>query len=192
MSELKFWLVGLVWSVSISGAFAQSYDAPETLDKKKPPQSQPLPGDQALGPMTLLAPAGLLIASFDTNGDYQISRAEFDVGYEKSFTRIDRDKNNKLTLIEIESWREKALGSKDARPSAMYFEGNFDQVISRKEFETAFETLFTNADKNDDERVEFGELIRVVERRSRPPVEKSERREFRQRQDQIPGRYGRR
>lgn len=149
-------------------ANAQSYDAPETLDKETPrSEGRVSSGNQALGPMTLLAPAGLLIASFDANGDYQIDTPEFAKGQATTFARIDKDDNNRLTLIEIESWREAALGSKDARPSAMYFESNFDQVISKVEFDFAFKDLFTRADKDDDGIVKFGELIQVMERPSR-------------------------
>lgn len=170
-------------------AHAQSYDEPETLEKKKPRSEGPVSsGNQALGPMTLLSPAGLLLASFDANGDYQIDTTEFAKGQATTFARIDKDKNNRLTLIEIEGWREAALGSKDARPSAMYFESNFDQVISKVEFDFAFKDIFTRVDKDEDGIVKFGDLIRVVERPSRPRRSEDEAGERRERRGPPPGR----
>lgn len=119
------------------------------------------------GAVTALRTAGLLFASFDVNGDYAVDTPEFVAGRDLSFTRADQSGDGSLSLIELQDWREQALGSLDAPPSNMAFDRDFDQMVSHMEFDELFGNVFQTSDKDDDGRVSFSELVRVFERPDR-------------------------
>ncbi len=164
-------LIGLMSAVSVNAAAQDSAEV-ETLDKLN---EAPTPRPTVHGPMTVLRPAGLLIASFDTNQDYVISRTEFDIGVGIAFGTADTDGDGNLTLFELEDWRAAALGNLDSMPGNMSFDENYNSRISAEEFKATLEYEFTKADGDEDGEVKFGELIRLVERP--PTYAKEERRE---------------
>ena len=165
---------GLMTCLAIlSGAgLAAAQDAVETIDQQEPAY---LPKPSVHGPMTVVRPAGLLIASFDADRDYRVSRAEFDVGAGQAFQNADESADGNLTLFELEDWRLKALGSLDAMPGNMSFDENYNSRITEQEFLDTLIYEFERADKDDDGVVAFSDLISLVER---PPVyEREEKRE---------------
>ncbi len=143
------------------------------------PQSDPLPdlldsepelvtskklkkrGEHIDGPISATHPAGLLLASFDQNADYTITPSEITAGQTAAFQAADRSQNGSLNFLELEAWREKALGSLDAMPGNISFDRNFDQTVSREEFDQTFERIIRKADKNGDGALAFSELIHV-------------------------------
>lgn len=88
-----------------------------------------------------LKPAGLLFAGFDTDHDYKISPQEFAAGLDTAFARADTDHSGALSLFEYQNWAGRALGSPTALPAWMSVDQNGDNVISRDEFDAAFQTL---------------------------------------------------
>lgn len=143
----------------------------ETLEIAKPNGESRMPQ----GTVTSLHAAGLLFASFDTNGDYAVDTREFIAGRDASFVRADKSGNGSLSLIELQEWRAVALGSLDAPPSNMGFDRDFDQTISRPEFDEMFGHIFHARDTDADGRVAFSELIRVIEIPDRRRAEAGER-----------------
>lgn len=124
--------------------------------------------------ITIVGPASLLITSFNRNNDYVIDRAEFTAGRDQAFLNADSNQDGRISLFELESWRLNALGSKDAAPMSMAFDSDFSQVVSKKEFNATFDTLFNNADKDGNRVISFGELVRIAARPSgRPQGKKS-------------------
>lgn len=109
----------------------------------------------------VMRPAALLIASFDKDGTYTVSRDEFNAGLKAAFQRADVNKSNSLTPAEIETWRELALGDKDAPPASYAFDPNLDHTISMEEFTNAFERIFNRADENKDAQIAFEELMQM-------------------------------
>ena len=167
----KYGLMTCAAMLMCAGA-GSAQDAVETLDQLTP---DILPKPSVHGPMTVVRPAGLLIASFDANRDYMVSRTEFDLGAGKAFENADENSDGNLTLFELEDWRLKALGSLDAMPGNMSFDENYNSRITEQEFLDTLIYEFERADKDDDGMVAFSDLISLVER---PPVyERPEKKE---------------
>ena len=163
---------------------AAADDGVENLKDPKATAKNVMPS----GAVTTLHAAGLLFASFDTNRDYAIDTAEFFAGRDASFERADQNGNGSLSLIELQHWRSLALGSLDTPPSNMAFDRDFDQTVSRPEFDEMFGSMFQAKDVDADGRVAFSELIRVIEIPDRRRSEGGERLE---RGDGGKGRGGR-
>ncbi len=140
---------------------ALAQDDVETLGQDKKDRT---PRPSALGPLTVVKPAGLLIASFDSNNDYKITRTEFEIGANTAFTQADLSGDGDLTLFELEDWREHALGSLDAMPGNLSFDTNYNSRVTKAEFMEVLSFEFDSADKDEDGIVGFGDLIRFVER----------------------------
>ena len=104
----------------------------------------------------------LLFASFDTDGDCKVDISEFISGRDASFDDADQTQDGSLSLTELQDWRDRAFGTLDASPSYLAYDRDFDQTISRAEFDEMFGAAFNATDKNADGRVAFSELIRVV------------------------------
>lgn len=116
----------------------------------------------------------MLFASFDTNTDYKINSTEFAAGRTQAFNAADKDNSKTLSLFELEDWREAALGSLDAAPGNLAFDKDYDQRVTRAEFDHALNYIFKVGDKNDDGDLAFSELVKVFEMPRRPIVEKKE------------------
>ena len=119
--------------------------------------------------ITVVSPASLLITSFNRNNDYVVDRAEFNAGRDQAFQNADSNGDDRISLFEMDVWRLNALGSKDAAPMSFYFDTDFNQVVTKGEFEDAFEKLFTNSDKDGNGTIMFTELVRIVARPSGRP-----------------------
>ena len=164
-------ILAMMSTASIT-AWAQDSAEVETLDKLN---EAPTPRPTVHGPMTVLRPAGLLIASFDTNQDYAINRTEFDIGVGMAFGAADTNADGYLTLFELEDWRAGALGNLDSMPGNMSFDENYNSRVSPEEFKATLDYEYNKADGDEDGIVKFGELIRLVERP--PTYAKEEKRE---------------
>ncbi len=157
-------------------ALALGQDAIETLDQ----QEQELPSiPHVQGPITVIRPAALVFAGFDQDGDYVVSQSEAKVGVQDTFSRADKDNNGRVSLFELEDWRVAALGSLDALPGNLSFDIDYDNQVSRPEFEAALMKLFKRHDTDDSETLKHAELMQVLEvpRRKDPTKEKLSDRE---------------
>lgn len=123
-----------------------------------------------------IIPAGLLYASFDTDGDYAASRSELNTGILRSYAAADANANGMVSLVELAAWREAILGSRDLLPGNTQFDKNFDSQIDPSEFQTVLVNLFEAFDRNENGQLEFAEMILNVrptrggegQRRERP------------------------
>ena len=131
-------------------------------------------GERIKGPVTSIGAGAMLFASFDTNNDYKINRVEFSAGRTQAFNSADKDASKTLSLFELEDWRKAALGSLDAAPGNLAFDKDYDQRITRAEFDHALGFVFNVNDKNDDGALTFSELVKVFEMPRRIRVEKEE------------------
>ncbi len=176
----------LAFTLLLSGAnIAHAQDDMETIDtiesvEKVPSKKLQRAGKHMRGPITSLHKAGLLLASFDKNSDYEITQAEFAAGRMQAFKQADTDNSGVIGMFELEDWREKALGSLDAAPGNLAFDKDYNQRVTREEFDSALGVVFKGADKDKDGKIEFSELVHVFEIPSRP-----EFREPRQRLDEL-------
>lgn len=136
-------------------------------------QEQELPSIPRIqGPITVIRPAALVFAGFDQNGDYGVDRAETQNGARIAFGRADKDKNGKISLFELEDWRELALGSMDALPGNLNFDKDYNNQISNEEFQATFIGLFERHDANADGIVKHNELMQILEVPARKGPEK--------------------
>lgn len=166
-------LLMIACSVLILPGSAQAQDdgieGLETLDD----QTQELPSiPRVQGPITVIGPAALVFAGFDSNGDYQISRDEAIFGAATAFGRADKDRNGKVSLFELEDWREAALGSMDALPGNLNFDTDYNNQVSDSEFQAALMDLFIRHDVDEDGLVKHSELMRILEVPARKAPEK--------------------
>lgn len=121
-------------------------------------------GERGGGPMTSVAMGGIWLAGLDQNNDYAVSQAEFTQGKQAAFSSADVNNDESLSLFELDDWRIKALGSVDASPGRFTFDPDFDQQISKAEFETTLDYLFTRSDKDKDGLLYRSEIIRIIDR----------------------------
>ncbi|PHR61072.1 MAG: hypothetical protein COA43_05375 [Robiginitomaculum sp.] len=140
-------------------ACASSSGPPQGPMEKSGSKARP---ENMSGPISATRTAGLLIASFNRNDDYSISQEEYQNGVAQAFTIADNNGDLKLDPFEIQHWRENALGSQDVAPSTMYFDTDFNQIITKEEFRTAFSKIFKRLEVNGDGAIGFNELMRVV------------------------------
>ena len=124
------------------------------------------PGANA-GAINSVTTGGIWLAGLDRDGDYVVTKAEFETGKAKAFDVADRDESKTLTLFELDDWRVKALGSEDASPGRFMFDPDFDQKISLDEFSKTIDGLFMRTDKDGNGVIERSELIRIIDRGSR-------------------------
>jgi len=158
------------------GANAQDADVGlETLDE----QEQELPALRVQGPITIIRSGALVFTGFDMDRDYIISRAEAAAGSQDAFKRADKDGNRRISLFELEDWREAALGSLDALPGNLSFDSDYNNQITASEFETAMLELFDRHDANSDGNLKHAELMSILEvpRRKDPQKERQTDRE---------------
>jgi len=142
----------------------------ETLPNKKLERR----GEHVSGPITAISAGALVFAGFDKNTDYKITAQELAAGLTTAFKTADKDKSKTLSLFELEDWREAALGSLDAAPGTLAFDKDFDQRVTRSEFDHALTFVFKTGDKNDDGILELKELVKVFEMPRRPVIEEED------------------
>lgn len=142
----------------------------ETLPNKKLERR----GERIKGPITSIGAGGMLFASFDKDSDYRVTQIEFTSGLSTAFKAADKDLSKTLSLFELEDWRKAALGSLDAAPGNLAFDKDYDQRVTRSEFDHALGFVFKAGDKNNDGILEFSELVKVFEMPRRPVIEDEE------------------
>jgi hypothetical protein len=121
--------------------------------KKEEPHYQPPP------PTIVATPLALAIAGFDRDGDMIVTRAEFDAGVQRSFAFGDKDRDGKMSLLELADWSEVVLGSRGALPGQFDFDTSGDDSISHDEFIGYFNARFLALDVNKDGALERSELV---------------------------------
>lgn len=107
-----------------------------------------------LGGLALTANAGGEKGeSMDTNGDGMISASEHAAGAQAKFERMDADRDGQLTAAEMEGAHAgKGMAGKRMDASGMMgkMDGDADGRISASEHATAAQSMFDEADTNDD------------------------------------------
>lgn len=113
-------------------------------------------------PTIVASPLALAIASFDRNGDLQVTRAEYDAEVLRSFAGGDRDGDGFMGLIELSAWASATLGNATALPGAFDFDRDGDDKISRAEFVAYFGRQFTALDVDRDGKLVRSELVQLI------------------------------
>jgi len=164
----------LLCALSTAAIAADPLPEDEELVEELPNKKLERRGERMKGPITSIGAGAMLFASFDTNTDYSINQVEFAAGRTQAFNAADKDSSKTLSLFELEDWREAALGSLDAAPGNLAFDKDYDQRVTRAEFDHALGFVFKAGDKNDDGILAFSELVKVFEMPRRPVRESRE------------------
>lgn len=123
----------------------------------------PAPVQPSPPPPTVIAtPLALVIAAFDSDGDFQVDRQELDAGIARSFAWGDRDGDGYMGLIEFTAWSEAALGNPGTLPGPFDFDRDGDDRISRAEYRALFAARYGELDKDGDYRLSRSELVTVI------------------------------
>lgn len=160
---LRIGALALALSLSVAGMSLAQDDEIEGLAGLDDQRTEMPSIPKIRGPITIIRPAALMFAAFDRNADYSISRLEATLGATDAFGRADKNKNGKVSLFELEDWRAAALGSMDALPGNLNFDTDYDNQVSKTEFEGALMALFDRHDKNEDGAVVHSELMQILE-----------------------------
>ena len=127
--------------------------APSLARKKEPLPYRPTT------PTIFALPLSLAIAGFDADGDTRVTRAEYDAGVIREWTRADANGDGMIGAIEHGSWAERTLGSPGALPSLLDLDRDGDDRVSREEFIRFFARHFATLDKDGDGVLTRAELI---------------------------------
>jgi hypothetical protein len=123
--------------------------------------SGPGPGKAGAGERSLLwaEPAALFLVGLEGGQNANLTHAEFQAAQDALWASADSDGDNALRTLELQAWRQKWFGANDGWPGLFHFDANSDESISKVEFRTGLETIFTNFDKNKDGVIERSELL---------------------------------
>ncbi len=157
---MRVWLWAAV--MMMAGA-AQAYAQPVA----PPPGTPPAGAGPLIG--RSVAPVGVLIAGFDTDGDGRTSREELRHGTLRMFGLADQNKDGKLGLLELSQWSAVWLGDVSALPGRFDFDRDADDSISAAEFTAELERRFTRFDADKDGFVTRGELLQAPQMRQQEP-----------------------
>lgn len=119
----------------------------------------------------LLSADALMLVSFDTNGDLNVTREESEAGFAREWTRADADANGSLTPIEFSNWSNAVLGGAQIGPYRLDFDRNVDNVITREEFDNELRARFSQYDSDESGSLSRAEFVRLVGQ-ARPPVQR--------------------
>lgn len=143
-------LVGLVPAV------AQTNNrVPIPLGSRDAPQSVDAP------PVLVVEPVAMMIATFDADGDGNVTRDEMRKGVARSFEAIDTDHKGKLGYIAFADWARKWLGDANALPSAYETDADGDNQITLAELQAKFDQIFARLDKDKDGVLTRAELLTI-------------------------------
>ncbi|MEM8920789.1 MAG: hypothetical protein AAGB25_05435 [Pseudomonadota bacterium] len=129
--------------------------------------------ERVVGPQTPLEgvriskPGALVLASFDTNGDMQITPEERVAGAVRAFATADTDGSGQLSGFEQQDWA-KAAGSPDGPlANALLFDANLDRTVTPDEFAEGLERLAKTYANPETGVVAFADLVATPDNRGR-------------------------
>ncbi len=122
-----------------------------------PPQPEAAP---APIPLMIAEPVAMAIATFDSDQDGIVTRAEFDAGVRRSF-ELSAKGQPSLGYIAFGDWAERWLGNRNALPSPFEVDGDGDNRITLPELQARFDLFFTRFDADKDGALRRSELLTV-------------------------------
>ena len=139
---------------SIAAVLALSACATEPT-RKAPSSDRDGPRKQARSSGTFMHPIAALFIEMDINKDKATDRSELTSGTQNQWAEFGQNPG----AIRFSQWSKTSLGSTDAIPNFMNFDGDFNGTVTESEFSTQLETEFTRLDKNGDGRLERSEML---------------------------------
>ncbi|MGN6376538.1 MAG: EF-hand domain-containing protein [Sphingomonas sp.] len=124
--------------------------APAPLDQDQPPDAT-----------MMVEPIAMMIATFDSDGNARVTRAELAAGVARSFAAIDTDRRGSIDYIQYGDWAERFLGDRNALPSPFEVDGDHDGRITPAELQAAFDQAFARLDRDRDGVLTRAELLTI-------------------------------
>ena len=151
----------VVGSLLLVGALAACAGGPS---RNGPRGRGPGGGPELNGvPPPLKTSAGLLFASFDSNQDNQISRAELNAGIDRAFLRADLNHDQDIAPLEFEGFAKGSLDGGKSAPFRLDFDRDVDGLIALKEFQTELTAIADSLDADKDAALSHAELLKASE-----------------------------
>ena len=110
----------------------------------------------------------MMLVSFDTDGDLNVSAAEVDAGLDREFARADANRDGSMQPIEFQNWGHLVLGGGQLGPYRLDFDRNVDNVITREEFDTEIRARVDYYDQDENDVLARSEFVRLIGQ-TRPP-----------------------
>lgn len=100
------------------------------------PEKMALPGSQPGDKPQRLVPGGVLIVSFDTNGDGVITQEELREGISAAFSQADANGDGQISALEQQAWAASLPVRDDTLANPVRFDPNLDRIVTYEEFYT--------------------------------------------------------
>ncbi|WP_294018363.1 EF-hand domain-containing protein [Sphingomonas sp.] len=111
-------------------------------------------------PLMIAEPVAMAIATFDSDQDGIVTRAEFDAAVRRSF-ELSAKGQPTLGYIAFGDWSERWLGNRNALPSPFEVDADGDNRITLTELQARFDLFFTRFDADKDGSLRRSELLTV-------------------------------
>ncbi|MDE0879476.1 MAG: EF-hand domain-containing protein [Sphingomonas bacterium] len=109
----------------------------------------------------MVEPVGMMIATFDSDGDGRVSQAESKAGVARSFAAIDTGNSGRMGYIAYADWCSRWMGDPDALPSPFSVDTDGDNIITLDEMQAAIAHIFARFDTDKDGAVTRKELLTI-------------------------------
>ena len=109
----------------------------------------------------MVEPVGMLIATFDADGDGRVSQAELAAGVARTYQLSDPASTRRMGYIDYADWAKRWLGDADALPSPFTIDTNADNVITPDELQAGLAHIFARLDADRDGYVTHRELLTI-------------------------------
>ena len=100
------------------------------------PEKMALPGSQPGDKPKRLVSGGVLIISFDANGDGVISPEELREGISAAFAEADANGDGQISALEQQAWAASFPVRDDTLANPVRFDPNLDRIVTYEEFYT--------------------------------------------------------
>ena len=114
-------------------------------------------------PRLLKTSAGLLLASFDSDRDMQVTRAELNAGIDRAFARADLNNDGEVAPLEFDGFAKASLDGGKAPPFRLDFDRDVDGRISPQEFRVELTAIADSLDADKSGVLSHAELLKAFE-----------------------------
>lgn len=115
-------------------------------------------------PLVITAPEAMLFLEMDENRDRRIDAAELARGQARAWAELAGEADE-TSLVSVRDWLVDVLGSAEADLRFLNFDPDFNQRVTRLEFDAALAARFRSRDLDADGALARSELLIFVERR---------------------------